>query len=340
MEVMRDVQIQGCACFGVDAASLMSLNGNDGAVYLGRKGDRAYVLKFLPLENEAALTRLQEKTAFMAFLAENGVGVIAPLPSQAGLRVERVQGADGAQFGVSLTAKVNGVHVESNRPEWGADFFHLYGRTMGRMHALAKQYPAWRRDEPDEVAFCTPTDAHLSDWRMEFASFVKLSAGMDTAVQQAWQDLRAPFSALPTPREGYGLVHNDLHLWNMLYEDGQIHILDFDCMAYHWYMQDIAIAVFHPLMQDGRASQAEYTAFARGFLPAFRSGYEQENQLGSFWWGQLNLFLKHHAVLLYIAMSASWSQEERNPWQEQFLARLRHGALSNQPMLAEEMLRE
>ena len=74
-----------------------------------------------------------------------------------------------------------------------------WGRLLGRMHALSKSYSG------SEV---------LHDWREESEGMLALC--QDPQVRAAWERMIATLETLPRDAEAYGLVHNDLHSFNIL----------------------------------------------------------------------------------------------------------------------------
>lgn len=338
MEVSETVRRQGAALFAVDGDSFKSLNGNDGAVYLCRRGARAHVIKFIPMP-EDRIARWHERLAFISYLAGKGVNIAMPIPSVNGELYERLV-ADGMQYVVVLTTQASGRSIEGRYPEWNPVLFEAWGRTIGQMHALAKQYPLWRREEPDEVVSAIDNDSpdeHLYDWRMEHQFFARWSSSEPEIVKH-WMKLRERLVQLPITREDYGLIHNDLHQHNFLYQEkldgkGVLTIIDFDVCSYHWFMTDIGIAVFHALLATGGETNESRLAFTRSFLAPFRRGYEQNNILDNFWWQELGTFLKYRQILIYVALSGSWPEQSRNRWQVDFLGKIRRGITSGKPVV-------
>lgn len=336
MEVSEAICAAGAALFGVDPNSFRSLNGMDGAVYLCRRGELAHVIKFTPMQPHQ-VPAFHEKLAFITYLAGNGVTIAAPLPSLKGELFELLEN-ENQHYLVTLTAHAPGRSIEQRYPEWGPALFYTWGRTLGQMHALTRQYPQWRRDEPDAYVEQLPdasADTHLPDWRIEHKFFVNWC--QEPEIVSRWNELYAPLKALPITRDGYGLIHNDLHQWNFLYQEkpegGLLTIIDFDVCAYHWFITDITIALYSVLSSSARKTAESQMTAARQFCEPFRRGYETWNHLDESWWAQTLTFLKYRQVLLYIALSNSWSVESRAPWQSQMLKRTRSAIMAGKPVL-------
>ncbi len=206
------------------------------------------------------------------------------------------------------------------------------GQVMGRMHALARAYPRWQKSTPGLDA----PPSQINDWQGEHAFFA--SWCQEPKIVEQWQKLYEPLAALPRPRDGFGLVHNDLHMWNFLYHPGAkaahpITIIDFDVCAYHWFITDIAIAVYHGLTFDLRRSLAQREAYTRHFLQHFMRGYTLENTLDPAWFAHLPLFLRYREILIYIALSNEWPADKRASWQVNMLSEKRGRILRGEAVI-------
>lgn len=338
MEVNEQVRIAGSALFSVDPESFRSLEGTDGAVYLCRRGELAHVIKFIPSTDEN-IPVFEEKLAFILYLADHGVNLASPLPSQNDRRYEQIE-VDGEKFLVVLMPFAPGKQVNYIRTpnEWNEYLFFSWGQVIGKMHALTQQYPYWQRTGADGTQI-----SGIDDWETEHQFFANWS--QEPKIVEKWLPLKDQLQQLPRTRDSFGLIHNDLHHNNFLYDPKapagkEITIIDFDVCAYHWFITDIAIALYHAMEETmGGRKAKDPSAVAMNFLQPFLRGYQQENKLDPFWLSQLNTFLKYRQILLYIALSNSWPEERRNPWQENFLKSTRRAILTDKPVLPKEFIR-
>lgn len=332
MVVSEQTRILGAQRFAVDPHSMKDMGGTDGAVYSCRKDNRAFVMKFLPMREEE-IPRYEEKLKFVHYLSENGVPIAVPVESPSGQLYERVQ--EGEQiYLVLLTPLASGRHPQArNLYDWNERLFHTWGQVMGKMHALARQYPTW--EKPDESSAGHPV-THICDWREEHQSFAVWCK--EPKIVSKWNLLYEPLSCLPRDRSNYGLIHNDLHQWNFFYQPDArgvhpITIIDFDVCSYHWFLTDISIAVYHAMTEGRARTLEERRSFARNFLTHFMQGYREENLLDEGWFVHLPLFLKYREILLYIALSNTWPKEHLNPWQKRFLADKRGRTLRDEAII-------
>jgi Ser/Thr protein kinase RdoA (MazF antagonist) len=343
MQVSDEVRNSGAAAFGVEPGSFKELGGTDGAVYACRQGSHAFVIKFVPLAEDAAnlaganlavansvIAKFNEKLRFMRYLCDHGVSIAMPVESTEGNTSEQVTEGD-QRYLVTVSPLASGQHpIPRNLYLWNERLFQSWGQVIGRMHALARQYPYWEKP-PQGLP-----PSLLEDWREEHRFFVEWCK--EPKIIARWMPFVDFFQGLPRDRSCYGLIHNDLHPMNFLYNPDArgahpITIIDFDVCGYHWFIMDIAIALYHAITHQSLKGMAERRAFARHFLSHFMSGYRQENELDETWLTYLPEFTKYREILVYIALSNSWPAEKRNPWQRSFLAEKRGRTLREESVL-------
>lgn len=323
MQVDDALLKQGAALFDLDAGRLRSLGGSDGAVYehtgdeLQRVGS---ILKFVPTKPDR-IQIAREKWEFVDYLASHGVQVCQPIWSKNGQLLELVQDGETTWL-VSSTVKAAGEHLNWEDVGAHADvIFEEWGRVMGQMHALAQRYTGGQ---------------HIEGWREEHRSFSEWSAD-DPAIHEKWDALATDLARLPETPDGYNLIHNDLHPQNFLVriEDGRprITVIDFEVCVHHWFVTDIAIALYFPLVGWLRPPDKTMPrqAFVRHFWERFMAGYRGENRLDPAWQAHLPTLLKHHQILLYVVFSHEW--QERNEWQTRILDDWRQRILGDVPVL-------
>lgn len=96
-----------------------------------------------------------------------------------------------------------------------------------------------------------------------------------------------------------GLVHADLHGWNIKVDRGKLQLFDFEDLCYAYPIQDIATSLFYIVP---RPSFSELRA-------AFRSGYEALRPWPEEYPGQLELLMVHRAIDL-LNFALSWDDRE------------------------------
>jgi len=314
MKVDRQSSLQGAAHYGLDLDTLRFLGGEDGDVYEGVDATGPFIFKLVPV-TEGQVPRLLDKLAFARYLGEHGVRVALPLPSPQGAWVEVLQRGE-AMVAATKVAKVPGRHPSTSDPrEWNTALFSKWGRVVGRMHALAQRYEG---------------GADIGDWEGELISMVDWCH--DPEVKVRWERMHDHLASLPRPPDAYGLIHNDLHMFNFMVHLGEIYVFDFDVCNHHWFMTDIGIAVFHALWAEEGGRSMSRKDFARGFLDSFMEGYEQENHLDEVWLRELPTFLKYRQLLLHTVFADSWGGADGQAWQRRWVRDTRERIVRDEPV--------
>jgi Ser/Thr protein kinase RdoA (MazF antagonist) len=191
--------------------------------------------------------------------------------------------AEDQDYLVMAATRARGAHVNLyDRKKAGPDFFQAWGQVTGQMHHLAKAYPWWCK-HPVEIEVPSP----IHDWRQEFESFRRWSSD-DTEIQAKWIELGESIASLPINRESYGLIHNDLHPHNFLVDrEGQITVIDFDVCTFHFFIKDIAIALFFADWMGKPARNQSRDAYLTSFTQNFLRGYANQNDLDDLWYSEL-----------------------------------------------------
>lgn len=211
--------------------------------------------------------------------------------------------------------KAKGQHVNVNHPEiWNSDLFENWGRTMGKMHALAKNY--------------TPKTARRPDW-YEHPLFHSELDFLDMEIQKRWNMYVKQLRELSTTSNAYGIIHHDLHQHNFFIDDKKnLILMDFGDCEYHWFVYDIAIVIYHAV-QTCKIQGKE--AFAKGFFQSFMKGYELEHQLSSEWMQRLPFFIDFRQIYSY--MYHMMYANHLNEGQVKFLERMKLNIKSDTPYL-------
>ena len=245
---------------------------------------------------------------FVRYLAEHHVPVAQPIPSINGELVEIIA-LDDSNFLVSAFEKANGHEPEEK--ELTPDFFVKWGTLTGRIHSLSKRFkpsnPKFKRQEwyQEEV--------------LDFSRYVPASHAI---VHEKKAQLINQFQLLPKNKDSYGLTHNDNHHGNIHTHNGTLTIFDFDDCSYHWFVNDIAIAVHSILPGYDQADQ--FNDLSTHFMTHFMRGYFRENQIDRDWLGRIPDYLRLYDLLNFGVIHQAWNLNNLNETRKQTIERIKN----------------
>lgn len=235
---------------------------------------------------DRSIDTIQAELHFINYLAEGGVRVSKPVPSEKGNLLEVITACD-VDFIAVMFIKGRGLRVPDNgyRYREGVpiiEYFHNWGQVLGQMHHLAKTYqPVSDQIRRPEWSSCEPFTGFPAGERLP-------------SIQKKYEQLIRELHELPRDIESYGLIHFDFNDGNFTvdYDNGDITVFDFDDCCYFWFMYDLACAweggigrvMFRPL--DERIS------FMDRYMEQIMEGYTRENTIGEEWLERLPLFLR------------------------------------------------
>lgn len=191
------------------------------------------------------------------FLNENGVNVTKPIKINEESYINKL--TDNLFF--VAYEKVKGTHIYINNENWNEKLFKQWGKGMGTMHSLSKNFKGkYKRREWNQHKI----------YHMDLNSF-------DPIIIEKWEEYLEIIKQMSTSKDVYGIIHGDLNQHNFLYDKGEITYIDFGDSEFNWFAYDIAISIYHAsqTVKDG----GERDQFASLFFESFIEGYSIGNSL-------------------------------------------------------------
>jgi Ser/Thr protein kinase RdoA (MazF antagonist) len=288
--------------FSIAADHIQLLDGFESFIYEFQREGLAYILRIShSLRRDEKLIR--GEIDWINYLHRGGASVAKAIEAENGDLVVPVADANGGQFLATAFVKAQG--EPPSKDLWNPSFYQKYGRLIGRMHALTRNYyptnPFWVRPQWDNSEMLD-----IAGWLPESESIV---------LEKYWQ-LKSHLDSLPKSDESYGLIHQDAHAGNFFVDDdGEITLFDFDDCTYSWFINDIAIVLFYIVL--GEEDQATFT---REFMTNFLRGYRQENDFDAGWLKEIPSFLKLREIDLYAVIHRSFDVDNLDdPWVANFM---------------------
>lgn len=288
--------------YGIQPSKLKLLNGFESFIYEFTLDDENYILRIgHSLRRTSNL--ISGEVEWINYLAKGGASVAQAIYSGEGNLVETIDDGQGGQF--LATAFIRAPGGPPGKESWAPTLFRQYGRLIGRMHALSKNYqpskPEIKRPEWDD-----PLMIDMVSW---------LPSSESLAIKR-YEVLKKYLDNMPRDVQNYGLVHQDAHAGNIFVDQhGHITLFDFDDCTYSWYVNDISIVLFYAL--TGRDDAAE---FIPKFMGSFLGGYVEENDLNLSSLMEIPQFLKLREIDLYAVIHRSFDVNNlQDPWVTNFM---------------------
>lgn len=219
---------------------------------------RAYALRIHRPGYRTARQIESELVWLDALRGDGAVDTCVPVPAITGERVISVAGDGIGERNVVMFDWLDGAEPDPEGDEVIAGF-RLLGAVSARMHAHSR---AWTR--PDgfqrpswDYQHTLGTRGHWGAWQDGLGIGPEergLLARMDAVIA-------GRLAAYGRSPERFGLVHADIRLANLLVDDGDVRVIDFDDSGYAWFMYDFATTVSfmedHPRVPELRAAWLE-----------------------------------------------------------------------------------
>ncbi len=285
---------QASRLFGAETEPVYFAAGHewsDGIVYQFQKSGVEHLLKVLKPESPNQKAIVTERMAFVEYLRDSGLKLLSPVRSVENNLVEEI--GEDRKYCVYCWQKCQAEPPKLQDPKLETEFYYNWGAWLGKAHSLSKAYPSWlesgTRDESGRAAI-----SQEAEWKFF------LNWNQNPRMQEAWREIQGRLGQLARHRDNHGFIHNDPHPGNMLLEDGALVLIDWDVANYHWFMMDIAIAVYSEYSRVNYHSSYRFrnNEMPQLFLSPFLLGYCSQNKLATSDWMQLELFLQYRRYMM------------------------------------------
>jgi len=211
---------------------------------------------------------------FVRYVTAAGIPVAAPIISETGQFVERIDDTDpGHYFVATAFERADGIVFDDAPPlkdrYWKPPLFRDLGRLFAKLHNRAQTYklsnPRLKRQEWYEY---------------DVVDIDRFAPPEETLVRERTHRIIERLKELPRTPEHYGVIHADLHMHNFCFADGKITGFDFDNCEYAWFVKDIAVLLFYVARDEAREHRDGAVA---AFLAPFLDGYRELRRCDREW---------------------------------------------------------
>ncbi|MEZ4642465.1 MAG: hypothetical protein R3E31_06955 [Chloroflexota bacterium] len=186
--------------YGIAADRIHLLDGFESFMYAFTKDGGDYILR-LGHSRRRSPELIRGEVDWINYLAAGGAGVAKAVLSENGELVEEIPDGQGSMFLATAFVKAQGGPVWQ-MGGWTDDLMVKYGRPLGRMHHLSKQYtpgnPAWKRG----------TWQDRNNLGLE-----QIIPAEETAVLARYHEVMSHLNTLPETADNYGMIHSGRPRW-------------------------------------------------------------------------------------------------------------------------------
>lgn len=296
---------QALFAFNLNPNHVIELDGFENFLFESEIGRVPAILR---LSHSSKKTRLmvESELSYVNYLSQNGVHVATPFTSRNQQLTEIIPAKGGTYFTAVCFQKAIGIHPRSQ--DFNEQLIRVWGASLGKMHRLSMAYQPEREDLQrihwDEEIEVTHPQRFLPPDQFKVIEQLEI--------------LKAQLRTYPIDRSQYGIIHNDLHPYNFLYDGEKITMIDFEDCVQMWFVSDLAISLF--LMTVWPPDSDSREEFALKIFPTFLAGYKSEKDLPDEWLKTIPTFLKFREIGQYIAMYRGADLDDPEPWVARFMA--------------------
>lgn len=250
--------------FGIEG-TIELVSASENLTYRVTSSASSYVLR-LHRPGYHTLDELNSERDWLAALGEASVAAPQPLPAPDGRYYVPVgiEGAETRFAGLSRWADGDIIgDVFDQRGDVAIDeHFEQLGSLMAMMHNQATGWeppPRFTRHRLDADGLLGESPFWGPFWENP-----ALSPAEQKLLRATRDRLHPTLEAYGYDRGTFSMIHADLHLGNLLVDNGELSLIDFDDAGFGWHQYDIAVAFYHtrdlPNFDEAR----------RHFLDAYR----------------------------------------------------------------------
>lgn len=276
--------------FNVEELNMNKIGNSSNLIYEFKDGNKEYILRVSKNKLER-LCCYEGEMNFINYIFIGQGNVSRVIPSKNNKLVEYIKYA-GDYYFISIFEKAKGHSPNINdEKEWNSELFYKWGQNMGKIHNLSKSY---RQHDMKILRNQWDEDIYFNE---DFSMKNK-----DNSIYETWNEILLEMKSLPKDKNSYGLIHYDFHHYNFFIHNGEITVFDFDDCLYHWFVCDIAIAIYHAIEAMRFTNEKEKNKFAYNFIKNFMAGYISENYIEEYWIENIPLFLEYRRICSYSFM--------------------------------------
>ncbi|MGA9869979.1 MAG: phosphotransferase [Rhodococcus sp. (in: high G+C Gram-positive bacteria)] len=223
--------------YNLEGAALTLLSFSENATYLAQRGVEQAVFR-VHRPDYNSLVEIESELSWMASVrAESTVRTPQVRLAADGRSVSAIE-IDGATRFVDVFEFVPGISAEN---EHSGIRYRDLGAITAALHQHVQQWtpPKTFRRFRWDLDTMLGEGGRWGNWRHA----PNLSAVDRDVIESAEELVRRRLEQYGTEPGRYGLVHSDLRMSNLIVQDGDIVVIDFDDCGWSWYLTDLAAVI-------------------------------------------------------------------------------------------------
>lgn len=261
-------------------------------------------LRLSPSEEKSFLNVALE-IHLIKWLNEMGFSAMKPVAMKNGELAAEIN-TEWGTFNVSCFAKVPGNSLEET--EGNLSIVRDYGQTLGKLHALMKEYP------------CSEKHRSHKDLLKEIGDRIK-EYGASETVKEEYLAVCSELEQLSVSSANYGIVHYDFEPDNVFYDavENKFSVIDFDDAICCWYALDVvrALDALDDIIEVDKIEDAE-SSFLEGYQSVSDLTDEQKQ---SFSLMRRLVRLQEYSTILHVL---SEPVDEMPSWMSELIDKLKN----------------
>lgn len=177
--------------------------------------------------------------------------------------VQEVEDKDGKTYNCVMCEFLAGENPDENDEGQLIEQFKYLGETTAYLHRQTEIWNGTEKLNRPVWEYDTIIGEHAiwGDWR----AFPGMNEKQTKLFAEVADIIKARLKRYPKTDDNFGLIHADLRLANLLIEDGQIKVIDFDDCGFGYHLHDLAAAI----------SFIEEKPFVPSLVNAWLEGYKK-----------------------------------------------------------------
>ena len=174
-----------------------------------------------------------------------------------------------------------------NKRNWNPDVVFKVGALTGKLHKTSTNIPVNKHAH------------HIPVWHESVVQdILKYIPDSENYLKDRFMLLLNEIKKAPVTIKNYGIIHGDIFLGNLIINDNELNIYDFDDTCISWFAEDVANVIHFSLLDD-RKKIINNRDFIPHFMNCFWKGYNLHYSMEKEMMRLLPSFLSTRAIYLY-----------------------------------------